>query len=79
MDFLNLPYLTAKNMIRSFSDDLFFSLIDEVRGLYPNDILHYYSNINNVKKRLENTDLSVFLYNNVDYTNFSLQLYSYLL
>jgi hypothetical protein len=27
---------------------LFFSLIDEVRGLYPNDILDYYSNIINV-------------------------------
>ncbi|WP_186320415.1 hypothetical protein [Fictibacillus phosphorivorans] len=51
MDFLNLPHLHARNIIKSFPDDQFLALINDNIELYPKDMLHYYfSNVNKTGK-----------------------------
>jgi len=50
MDFLNLPYLHAKNIIKSFPDDQFLALINDNIKLYPKDMLHYYFSTNKNEK-----------------------------
>lgn len=50
MDFLNLPHLYARNIIKSFPDDQFLTEIKAYMELYPNDLLHYYFSTNNNEK-----------------------------
>ncbi|MBH0173622.1 hypothetical protein IHV09_08640 [Fictibacillus sp. 23RED33] len=50
MDFLNLPHLHARNIIKSFHDNQFLALINDNIELYPKDMLQYYFSTNNNEK-----------------------------